>query len=373
MKTKNLWTSLDSLSSQAGVLADWRREMGADFDAARGYLQPTGELSTSFPCTHQPPCGCYHEVNPHAQGDLVAACRCADGDCPPIRLEPTDLIVHALNTRKLGDSIRFALGFEPAPTGSAHDLRNVLRIGTYGALCTPVFFYCPHDEAALLGEIADLWNPGAVPFIFVTPTRDCYSATVEAAIHRSSSLLISCSATLAVEAGGNLRVIRPVGPLLQDFANRRAEGPGLEALTKHAALIIEKIEAQPMKTAALLRGTIKQRLGTLGAVVEADFTASPHFTNLTWRGNQYVLRGTAAVIIESLYIALKHYGIPGFRQDEVFGQVYGSNKKNWSSSHARIQNFFRTGDAKRLWDDGLIDHDGKGNFHLNLKIHTSTQ
>lgn len=391
MMTKNLWTSLDSLSSQAGVLADWQREMGADFDAARGYLRPTGEASTSFPCTHRPPCGCYHEVNPHAQGDLVAACRCADGDCPPIRLEPADLIIQALNTRKLGDSIRVALGFEPAPTGTAHDSRKSVRIGTYGALHTPVFFYCPHDEAALLEEIADLWNPGAVPFILLTPTRNCYTARVEAAIHRSSSLLISCSAALAMEAGGKLRVIRPVGPLLQDFVNRRAEGTALAKtvetfgrdfhavatntndLTKQTALIIEKIEAQPMKTAALLRGTIKQRLGTLGTVVEADFTASPHFTNLMWRGNQYVLRRTAAVIIEALYIAQKNYGIPGFRQDEVFGQVYGSNKQNWPSSHARIQNFFRTGDAKRLWDDGLIGHDGKGNFHLNLKIHTSTQ
>ena len=227
MMTKNLWSSLDSLSSQAGVLADWRREMGADFDAAHGYLRPTGEASTSFPCTHRPPCGCYHEINPHSQGDLVAACRCADGDCPPIRLEPADLIVHALNTRKLGDSIRVALGFEPAPTGTAHDLRTSLRIGTYGALHAPVFFCCPHDEAALLREIAVLWNPGAVPFILLTPTRDFYTATVEAAVHRSSSLLISCSAALAVEAGGKLRVIRPVGPLLQDFTNRRAEGPGL--------------------------------------------------------------------------------------------------------------------------------------------------
>lgn len=227
MMTKTLWNSLDSLSSLAGVLADWRREMGADFDAARGYLRPTGEVSTSFPCTHQPVCGCYHEVNPHAQGVLFAACRCDDGDCPPIRLEPTDLIVHALNTRKLGDSIRVALGFEPAPTEPAHDLRKSLRIGTYGALHTPVFFFCPYDEAALLRELADLWNPGVVPFILLTPTRNCHSATVEATIHRSSSLLISCSVTLAVEAGGKLRVIRPIGPLLQDFVNRQAEGPAL--------------------------------------------------------------------------------------------------------------------------------------------------
>lgn len=137
--------------------------------------------------------------------------------------------------------------------------------------------------------------------------------------------------------------------------------------------LMQKQEAIPARTAAMLRGAIKQRLGTLGTVVEEDFTASPHFKNLTWRGNQYVLRQTTAVIIETLYIALKHYGISGFHQAEVFAQVYGSNKKNWPSNKTRIQNFFRTGDAKRLWDDGLIGHDNKGNFHLNLKIHTPTQ
>ena len=161
-----------------------------------------------------------------------------------------------------------------------------------------------------------------------------------------------------------------------DYELRKVQkktAPHIDDLAKHTALIIEKVEAQPLKTAALLRGTIKQRLGTLGTVVEEDFTASPHFTNLTWRGNQYVLRQTAAVIIETLYIAQKYYGIPGFHQEEVFAQVYGSNKKDWPSGKTRIQNFFRTGDAKRLWDDGLIDHDSKGNFRLNLKIHTHTQ
>ena len=147
----------------------------------------------------------------------------------------------------------------------------------------------------------------------------------------------------------------------------------LKTLPEEIVRIREAIDAEPLKTAALLRGTIKQRLGTLGTVVEEDFTASPHFTNLSWRGKQYVLRGTAAIIIETLYIAQKHYAIPGFHQKEVFAQVYGSNKKGWPSSNVRIQNFFRTGDAKRLWNDGLINHDGKGNFSLNIKIHTHTQ
>ena len=134
--------------------------------------------------------------------------------------------------------------------------------------------------------------------------------------------------------------------------------------------ILQKVESGPQKTAALVQGNGKRRLGTPGTVVEEDFIASAHFTNITWRKNQYVLRQKAAVIIETLYITQKSLGLPGMHQDEVFAQIYGADKKNWPSSKTRIQNFFRQNDAKRLWDDGCIAHDGKGNFHLNIKIHT---
>lgn len=134
--------------------------------------------------------------------------------------------------------------------------------------------------------------------------------------------------------------------------------------------ILQKVESGPQKTAALVQGNGKRRLGTPGTVVEEDFTASAHFTNITWRKNQYVLRQKAAVIIETLYITQKSLGLPGMHQDEVFAQIYGADKKNWPSGKTRIQNFFRQNDAKRLWDDGCIAHDGKGNFHLNIKIHT---
>ena len=86
-----------------------------------------------------------------------------------------------------------------------------------------------------------------------------------------------------------------------------------------------------------------------------------------------MIRQTAAVIIETLYIAQKTLDLPGLGQEEVFAQVYGADKKKWPSAGVRIQHFFRTGDAKRLWDDGCIGHDGKGNYHLNVKILTHTQ
>jgi hypothetical protein len=136
--------------------------------------------------------------------------------------------------------------------------------------------------------------------------------------------------------------------------------------------VLQKVDEGPLRTAALLKGTVRQKLGTFGTVEETGFTASAHFTNLTWNDKRYVIRRTAAVIVETLFIAQKSFGLPGLHQDEVFAQVYTADKKKWPSGNARIQNFFRTKDAKRLWDDGFIVHDGKGNFRLNINIHTYT-
>jgi hypothetical protein len=147
----------------------------------------------------------------------------------------------------------------------------------------------------------------------------------------------------------------------------------MDTIRKHTQLlpgILDKVESTPLRTAVLLKEGSRQKLRVFGTVVEDGFSASAHFTNLTWGDKQYVIRRSAAMIIQALYMVLKSYGLPGFTQDEVFAQVYGSDRRNWPSGNVRIQNFFRRGDAKRLWDDGLIAHDGKGNFHLNVKIHT---
>ena len=144
----------------------------------------------------------------------------------------------------------------------------------------------------------------------------------------------------------------------------------LDTIRKHTDLlpgILDTVEATPRRTAGLLGGHGRRKFHTFGNVIEDGFSASAHFTNLTWGEKKYVIRRSAAVIVEALYIVLKVYELPGLGQNEVFAQIYGSDKKKWPSGNVRIQNFFRRGDAKRLWDDGLIGHDGKGSFHLNLK------
>lgn len=143
--------------------------------------------------------------------------------------------------------------------------------------------------------------------------------------------------------------------------------------TERIPELLESIEKIPGRTHALLNHKIGKRIGHLGFVTRGTFSASPHFKNITLDGTAFVLGKTPAVIIETLYIAQMEAMLPGMTQAEVFGQAFGADKKKWPSRNPRIQNYFRTGDAKRLWATGFITHDGKGNFSLNLKVHTHTQ
>lgn len=249
-RTRNLWTSLEALPAHAGVLADWRQAMGGDFEAGRFYLIPSGRLSTCFPCNNKPSCGCYHEVNPHAAGDIYAVCHDPDSDCPPIRLQPEDLILYSLNFPKLGDSIRRAFGFHNVSIQAAQFGPASLRIGTYGHLHNPVYFYSPHDEGVFLREIEGLLNGGGTPFILVSPTRDYCTATVEATIARGGCLLISCSVTLSIEAGGFLRVTNPIDSLLTVFNVRQTQGT---ALAKTVETIGQDLHAVATNTYELRR------------------------------------------------------------------------------------------------------------------------
>jgi hypothetical protein len=236
--------------------------MGGDFDGGRAFLNPTNELSRSYPCTNNHRCGCYHEVNPHSPHGLVATCQCG-GECPAIPLEPKDLIVYVVNRGKLGDAIRHAFGFDSANSDVRHGAPGARQIGTYGTLRAPVFFLCPDSEDALLRELDGLLNGDDAGLILVTPTRAYYSPTVEGVAARAGCVLIPCSMTLAVQTGGNLVVTNPVDRLLADFERRRTEGAAL-------GKTVEKI-GQDIHNVATDRYKLQAENAELKALVEGGF------------------------------------------------------------------------------------------------------
>lgn len=149
-----------------------------------------------------------------------------------------------------------------------------------------------------------------------------------------------------------------------------------EQINQKLAIVTElnrKVDDVPLRTASMITAGARKKLRLSSAVVDGDLAASPHFRNLTWRGQAYVLLGAAAQIIEALYIAQRNWLLPGLHLQEILGEVRSYDKRKWPAGKLRVQNYFRKGDAKRLWDAGFIQHNGKGFFSLDLKIHTCTQ
>lgn len=103
--------------------------------------------------------------------------------------------------------------------------------------------------------------------------------------------------------------------------------------------------------------TRMQRAGSLWKGEE--FLASEDFRTIKRKNEEYELSGSAGEIIQRLCWAQQE-GLPRLHHKEIFSAMWDDVARK-----RRVQNYFRTGDAKRLWDAGLLDHDGKGNFRLS--------
>lgn len=251
MKRKpGLWTSLEALPTAAAVLAEWRRELGDEFDATRVFLDPNGEQSASHPCTNRFPCECRHRVVMHAPDRLTAVCECDDGGCEPIELQPIDVLVWAVDVVKLGDAVRRALKFQ-SPVGSANGGQST-RIAARGAAKLPVFLHLPQDVAALADESEQLVASVGGPFILLTPTEAHHSKTVGAMQVRHGFLLLGLSRWLVVSGAGAFALKEPIDDVLAAFDQRLASGPGLlktvERIDRHMELVAkQKLELSAAK------------------------------------------------------------------------------------------------------------------------------
>ncbi len=129
----------------------------------------------------------------------------------------------------------------------------------------------------------------------------------------------------------------------------------------------DEVREAPRRTASLLSGSDKKRIRLKHQVSEDDFVANSRFRNINWQGRSYHLGKVQASIVQHLYNANRAHALSGMSKDELFAEVFQTkDKRKWSSTETRVQNYFRYGDAKRLWDDGLIGHNKRGNYFLNL-------
>lgn len=229
MKRTGIWTCLERFLSPATVLVEWRTVLGLDFDNAKSFLRATPEQADEYPCTNRPPCDCAHEIIPHGPDRIVAACRCDPGDCKTIRLQPRDVVIHALDARKFCRAIRRAFKFDTPPDERAilYGAPNAWPVGTYGALHSPVYLVIRPTEPEFLKEIEGLITGQADPFILLAPTQRHRTPTVQAVLQRHHSVFIPLSRTLAFDGPGRFKANNPIYPILDRFTAALTAGNGL--------------------------------------------------------------------------------------------------------------------------------------------------
>ena len=228
MELTGLWITLERFGVPATMMAEWREVLREEYDDALAFLRPTDYLADAFPCTNRPYCGCRHAVIMHAPNDVVAACRCDRRQCRTIPLQPKDILIYALDRRRLCESIQGCLGFEP-PADRWEPLPcapNTILVGTYGPTCSPVYFSHRQTSAEFLTEVVGLMSLQLEPFILLAPTDFKLSVPVQGLLQRQKCAFLGLSRYLALDGPGRFRLLHSPGPVLDQFARRLAEKGG---------------------------------------------------------------------------------------------------------------------------------------------------
>lgn len=224
-----IWACLERFLSPATVIVEWQEVLGPDFGNAKSFLYATDKQAEEYPCTNRPPCDCAHEVVAHAHNRIVAACRCDPPGCKTIKLQPRDIVIHALDAVKLCRAIRRAFRFDDPPDERAvlYSASHVWTVGNYGALHSPVYLLARPSEPEFVREIEGLITCQPEPFILLAPTQRHRTPTVQAILQRQQSVFIPLSRTLALNGPGRFMVTHPVQPILDRFTAGLAAGAGL--------------------------------------------------------------------------------------------------------------------------------------------------
>jgi hypothetical protein len=258
-----LWSSLEILSTQAALLMEWRQALGDEFTAARAFLRPTQQQSESYPCVHPISCGCRHRVVFETPDEVSAICDCEEAGCDPILLDAADLIVHALNGKRIAASIRQAFQFDESENGDIGESHSCL-VGTWGVRRSRVFFNVPISENGLLNEIDRLCVASPEPFVLLTPTSRFCTPMVQRALRRQGNAQVALSGVVALTPDGRLELIPAAKPLIEtflgDFGKRITEGTPLERAIHR---VEEKLNAiaknrAPSESAAISEDVARQ-------------------------------------------------------------------------------------------------------------------
>ena len=219
MKTKQkFWRALEALADGA-TLADWKLELGDEFERAQPFLFETQNESRSYPCPKASPCECrQHRIERFEKERRIAVCEC--GECPPLDLTANDLLIYELNKPQLAKAVAQACGWTVAADGWE---LPVWRLGRWDDLRGNLF-WCESSGRERTRKIADsLLASEQSPFILLMPTAVNLSGRLDGALKREGCLALPLDEYLTVENDGKFRLVKSLETARQEFLERSAK------------------------------------------------------------------------------------------------------------------------------------------------------
>lgn len=199
--TCRLWPALEEIGGAAAVLADWRSQLGQDFDPSSPFLRPTDHHAESYPDTNDP--FSYYQVVWHSDDDIVGV-HSRDGST--IRLAKSDVLIYRLDTKRLFRNIAEALGF-CCDRMSFDGTAGPLFLGTYRPCAGfefPAYFSIPHESADLQRAVETVAARSEVPFMILTPTARRMRPDCSLLLKSRNACFLPLADAVTLEAAGQL-------------------------------------------------------------------------------------------------------------------------------------------------------------------------
>lgn len=321
MELKGFWAACEMLVGQSAVEAEWRRLAGEEYEAAKAFLRPMQELAMSYPCTHSHPCGCYHRVVIHGDGDIVAVCSCPTPDCYSIPLTKADIIPYELDRPALYRTIAHALSLEPVHAEISYTQRTV-QIGFDSprpGLRFPVLLSIQTEPEDYRNTAFALAAKNDSPFILVTPTPNLCMPDCQEIVAGKSTALFFLTDMLTVDTSGKMTADPSCKAMLARF---------------HELTLGRKVESP---------------------LFEEMFSHSHDFRCVSLGGSQFTLTSSQAQVVEILHKAYRN-STPDVGKDYILEEI--------GSPSSRLKNLFRS-DAEAF--KALIRSGKKrGTYRLNI-------
>lgn len=212
------WKALDEVPGTATDGWDWRERLGEEWPLASRYLRPTGRMIEAFQCPSPGGDGCPRAVIKLPDGRLRAVCGGSPRACDDIDLEPQDVAVLALDRAKFVKDLSAAL---EAPQRVAVARRRgaaVIPVGRHAVAAgvdMPVVVAIPGPERARAELDLSATELGSEKGVILVPTRATLPAETQARLRASGHLILPLSEVMAVDDGGTLQTVQPVGIIME--------------------------------------------------------------------------------------------------------------------------------------------------------------